>query len=189
MKIFYTYLHCKPNGDPFYVGKGSGKRGYDLKNRRNQQYKNVIEKYLKENIGIFIFPCLDEQQAHIDEIKQIAQLRSEGYELCNITNGGEGTSGVKRSLETRRKMSASKIGNKNGIGNKSRRGMKASAVAIAKMSASRKGRPAWSKGKKGILSKLYGRKQSPETCAKKSLSLMGNKNALKNRLSTTATSD
>ena len=26
MSEFYTYLHCKPNGDIFYVGKGTGRR-------------------------------------------------------------------------------------------------------------------------------------------------------------------
>ena len=26
-KQFYTYLHCKPDGTPFYVGKGHDARG------------------------------------------------------------------------------------------------------------------------------------------------------------------
>ena len=93
MKQFYTYLHCKPNGNPFYVGKGSGNRGYSLTGGRNQYYKRIIAKYGKENIGVFIFPCIDEEQAFADEIQQIFQLRREGYELCNNTNGGEGVSG------------------------------------------------------------------------------------------------
>jgi hypothetical protein len=29
MISFYTYLHLKPNGDPFYVGKGCSKRHPD----------------------------------------------------------------------------------------------------------------------------------------------------------------
>ena len=111
MTQFYTYLHCKPNGDPFYVGKGTVKRSREFKSGRNRHYKNIIAVHGKENIGVFIFPCDSEQQALGDEIQQIAQLRHEGYELCNYTDGGEGTSGYTVSPETRLKQSIAKIGN------------------------------------------------------------------------------
>lgn len=106
--VFYTYLHCKPNGHPFYVGKGGSNknRSHDLRvARRNTYHGNIVAKYGKNNIMIYVFPCDSESQALADEIQQIAQLRSEGYVLSNITAGGEGASGVHLSEKTRLKIS------------------------------------------------------------------------------------
>lgn len=101
---FYTYLHCKPDGEPFYVGKGirsTCKDNYTKRShnftKRNAYHKNIVAKYGKENIGVFVFPCESEEQAFLNEIQQIAQLRRDGYELCNLTDGGEGSSGRKGS--------------------------------------------------------------------------------------------
>ena len=94
MDQFYTYLHCKPNGDPFYVGKGRRNRARQFfDSRRSKFHMNIVRKYGVENVGVFIFPCESEEQAFADEIQQIAQLRAEGFELANFTNGGEGHSG------------------------------------------------------------------------------------------------
>lgn len=64
---FYTYLHCKPNGDPFYVGKGcdtgSGRRSHAF-GQRTKHHKNVVAKYGRDNIKVFVFPCESEAQAH-----------------------------------------------------------------------------------------------------------------------------
>jgi group I intron endonuclease len=109
-KDFYTYLHCKPNGDPFYVGKGYKSRAYEFKNNRNTHYLRTIKKYGKENILIYIFECISESQALNDEIQQISQLKQDGYELVNLTDGGEGCSGLKHSEETKQKISKAKIG-------------------------------------------------------------------------------
>lgn len=88
---FYTYLHCRPDGEPFYVGKGFGRRASNL-SRRNDHHKNIVSKYGKENIRVFIFNCESEYQALSDEVSQIAQLRLAGYVLANKTDGGEGVS-------------------------------------------------------------------------------------------------
>lgn len=116
---FYTYLHCKPNGEPFYVGKGFGKRCNQFSTRSNH-HKNIVAKYGRENISVFIFPCENEQQAFSDEVQQIAQLRSDGYKLANITNGGEGVSGLTKpvSPEQRVKLSIAMMGNKRWLGKK-----------------------------------------------------------------------
>lgn len=89
---FYTYLHCKPNMMPFYVGKGFGKRAYNLVRRRNPHHQHIVKKYGAQNILVFVFPCDSEIQALADEIQHIAQLRRDGFELCNQTNGGDGVS-------------------------------------------------------------------------------------------------
>lgn len=112
MKIFYTYLHCKPDGTPFYVGKGFGARAYNFYNR-NIYHKRIVEKYGKENIKVYVFNCDSEAQALADEVQQIAQLRAEGYELCNMSSGGDGgTTGLTLSEEHKRKISISLTGRK-----------------------------------------------------------------------------
>lgn len=135
MTQFYTYLHCKPNGDPFYVGKGLGKRSHVFTSGRNKHHQRIVAKHGRENIGVFVFPCDTEAQAHADEIQQIAQLRREGYELSNKSSGGEGgMSGVKTSPETRARMSAS-----NQL-----RGKKLSSEHRAKFSAAQQHRAPYS---------------------------------------------
>ncbi|HEX8894457.1 MAG TPA: hypothetical protein VF783_14095 [Terriglobales bacterium] len=101
-KQYYTYIHCKPDGAPFYVGKGREYRAL-LSGKRNIHHQRIVAKYGEENIGIFIFPCESEERALADEMQQIAQLRKEGYELANMTDGGEGHSGLKWTEERRKR--------------------------------------------------------------------------------------
>ena len=105
-KQFFVYFHCKPNGDPFYVGKGLMKRAYNLK-PRNQHHRNVVMKYGTDNISVCLFPCESEESAFAKEVELIAKQRSEGFELTNMTDGGEGVSGLKHSPETIAKRAAS----------------------------------------------------------------------------------
>lgn len=149
MKSYYTYLHCKLSGDPFYVGKGHGSRAFSLKKRSNH-HKRIVAKY---GILIFVFPCTSEQEALDNEIQQIAQLKYDGYELCNQTDGGEGL--VNPSLEVRERLAQAARGNTY------RRGKKCSPETCAKISAIQ-----------------TGKKQSPETCAKRSVSMIGNTSGL-----------
>ena len=111
MKQFYTYIHSRPDGTPFYIGKGCEKRSHHFY-KRNKYHNSIVAKYGKENIIVSIFYCESEEQSHKDEIQQIAQLRNEGYRLANLTDGGEGSSGLIASVETREKMSASQRGKK-----------------------------------------------------------------------------
>ena len=107
MTDFYTYIHAKPNGgDSFYVGKGCGGRSHML-TQRSQYHKRMIKKY---GVEIFVFPCESEAQALADEIQQIAQLRAEGYELVNRTDGGDGTSGYRHTPEAKDKVSRARKG-------------------------------------------------------------------------------
>lgn len=109
---FYTYLHCKPNGDPFYVGKGCGGRSHDFHNGRNQYHKNIVLKYGRKNILVYVFNCDSEDQAISDEIQQIAQLRREKIHLANLTDGGDGISGWRHTEESLAKLKAALTGKK-----------------------------------------------------------------------------
>lgn len=105
MTQFYVYLHCKPCGTPFYVGKGDRKRSRQF-TKRNFMHCNITAKYGRENISVFAFPCESEAIALSDEILTIAQLRAEGFVLANFTNGGEGTTGHVKTSEQRANLSA-----------------------------------------------------------------------------------
>lgn len=118
MKQFYVYFHCKPDGTPFYVGKGCGYRAYDLYRYCNQHYNSIVAKYGKENIKIEVQPCIDEQEAFDLEILCIQSLREDGINLCNCTDGGEGSSGYKHTDKARASMSQKRIGKKYALGNK-----------------------------------------------------------------------
>lgn len=172
--MYYTYLHCKPDGTPFYVGKGADRyvvghgtdrRSHSKKNR-SEYHKNTTAKYGWENILVYVFPCDSEAQALTDEIQQIAQLQRAGYALCNLTDGGEGCSGLVHTFETRRKLSITSAGNRNAaypcpsdraakisatltgrLGNKNWLGHKHSEETRAKMSAARVGKSVAHKGK------------------------------------------
>ena len=118
------------------------------------------------NIGVYVFPCESEAQAHADEIQQIAQLRREGYVLANMCDGGEGQSGLVKSAATRAKLSAAQAGKKRkplsathkaNIGLASV-GRKHSLASSVKMSAAQTGNKKW-----------LGKKHSAETRIKMSL--------------------
>lgn len=84
--------------------------------KRNPHHQSIVKKHGAHNIQVFIFECDTEQQAFDDEIKQIAQLRRDGYRLSNKTNGGEGAGNP--TDETRAKISAFAKGRKTRLGAK-----------------------------------------------------------------------
>lgn len=129
MKQFYVYIHKKPDGTPFYVGKGTGNRAHQF-SKRTQWHKNIVKKYGKSNIVVQITYCMNEAQAFELEKIYIKQLKAAGDNLVNLTNGGEGTSGLVRGRQTeshRRKNAAAKRGNTF------RRGSKHTPESIEKM--------------------------------------------------------
>ena len=163
MSLFYTYLHCKPDGTPFYVGKGKGKRCFRINREHNPHHQHIVKKYGKENIKVYVFECDSEEQAFADEVQQIAMLRLEGYQLTNLTDGGEGVSGHKHSEQTKVKLSISSRGRKMPPCSESRK---------AKISLA-------NKGNKNCLGKqnMLGKSHSTEAKERISASLLGNKRA------------
>lgn len=162
-KQFYTYLHCRPDGLPFYVGKGFDNRAYILATR-NRHHRNIVAKYGKENIRVFIFHCDSEEQALADEMQQIVSLRKDGYKLANMSDGGEGMSNP--SQEVRDKMS------------QSHRVENLSAETRLKLSLAGLGRANSPESIERGASKRRGRKNTLETRAKMSEKALGRKVSL-----------
>lgn len=109
---FYIYVHSKPDGIPFYVGKGSKNRAYSFVKNRNSHYKNIVNKYGVKNIIVDVYPCENESHAFEREIEIIAAIKSLGVDLSNMTRGGEGPSGFKHSEESKIKFSMQRKGKK-----------------------------------------------------------------------------
>lgn len=88
-KDFYVYLHRrKTDGKVFYVGKGTRYRAYsDL--RRSDYWKRIVAKY--GYTVEFYATGLQEWYAFELEKELIAYYGREN--LCNLTDGGEGSSG------------------------------------------------------------------------------------------------
>lgn len=149
MKQYYTYLHCKPDLTPFYVGKGSGRRSsLVVSGRRNQHHKNIVAKYGAENIVIMVFNKDSEESALRSERRLIKMFTEAGFELANKSIGGEsGSTGAhwKLSEATKVKQAAAKIGNTHGAGQHNRIGQSNSPEHRAKLSVA--GKAAWVKRK------------------------------------------
>ena len=106
---FYAYLHARPDtvntSGIFYVGKGHGKRAYEIA-RPNKHHANIVAKYGKENIQVSKIECSSEDVAFELEKGLIKCLRRMGVNLANRTDGGEGVTGYKRSEEWKKHHSA-----------------------------------------------------------------------------------
>jgi hypothetical protein len=126
--MFFVYVDCKPNGTPFYIGKGNLER-LNKKSRVNRYHTNICAKYPTWYRGLAFMG--NEQDAFLKEIELIAKYRAI---VVNRTNGGEGVSGLtpwnkglpmlphvkdglikantrrKASEETKKKMSLSRMG-------------------------------------------------------------------------------
>ena len=101
--MFYVYEHTRPDTNAiFYVGKGKGNRSNDL-NNRNNHWKNIVAKTNGFDVRK-IAQDIDEELALLCEQERIDQLKRIGVKLCNMTNGGEGTSGRVLSSESKAKI-------------------------------------------------------------------------------------
>lgn len=110
--IYYVYLYVKPDGTPFYIGKGKEDRYlYHLQEAKKSRTKdsnklkiNTIRKILKQGLEPqirFIDTDLSEEQAfELEEflIKEIGRIDLGTGTLTNLTNGGEGLSGLIRDI-------------------------------------------------------------------------------------------
>jgi hypothetical protein len=111
-KIFYVYMLSRPNGSPFYIGKGQKNRIFQHEKEAQTQalsYKlNIIRKidqsHEEIDYQILDFFANEEDcfQKEIDEILRLGRYDLKTGPLANLTDGGEGASGI--SEETKRKI-------------------------------------------------------------------------------------
>lgn len=111
--IFYVYEHWRLDRDEcFYVGKGKGNRAYLTKNR-NRHHKAICAK-LKRIGSAFeiriVASGLSEEEAFRLERERIAFWRGMGCDLTNMTDGGEGVSGLRHSQKTKELWSKQRKG-------------------------------------------------------------------------------
>ena len=90
MDIYYVYAYLRASDNsPYYIGKGKGKRAY---------HKSHNVSVLKDKSKIvFLEQNLSEEEAIQLEIKYISQYgRKDNHTgiLRNLTDGGEGASGL-----------------------------------------------------------------------------------------------
>jgi hypothetical protein len=148
-----VYLHIRNDIDEvFYVGIGSIKRAFS-KFGRNSWWKRITNKI---SYTTMIYESgLNEKKAKEIEISLIKKFREKGLNLCNLTDGGDGTLGVIVSKETRKKSSERFSGKNNPM-----YGKKNSQESIERGRLKRLGQPAWNKGKTGIYSDSQLKKMS-----------------------------
>lgn len=186
---FYVYIHTRVTDNTiFYVGKGHGKRAWNVRDR-SSYWKHIVAKH---NYNVVILQeSLTEEQAFMLEKELITDIGKDN--LCNMTNGGEGASGLVHSEESRNKMSEARKGKKHTdahkrkmsealkgrelseehckklskvmVGDTRNKGRKHSEEHRRKNSEAKKGRPAWNKGKK----------MSPESKAKQKATIARNR--------------
>lgn len=95
MDNHYVYVWYRDDdGTPFYVGQGTGRR-YKEKGfgKRNPYFMNVFNKH--GGHSEIIYSEQSQEEALDLEAKTISDLRSKGYALTNLTDGGVGTPGRK----------------------------------------------------------------------------------------------
>ncbi len=124
---FYVYMYCKPDGTPFYIGKGKEDRWeHHIKQAKKQRTTdsnklkiNTIRKILKqgqEPLIKFIDTDLSEDQAF--ELEQfmigwIGRFDLGTGTLTNMTNGGEGSVGRIVTEKERKERSIRSSGKNN----------------------------------------------------------------------------
>jgi hypothetical protein len=114
----FYYGNWKFDFEPFYIGKGQGKRAYHhdrYPQQSNGSYKdNKIRKIYLETGALHIVEFkrtnLTEHQALEVEVRLIAAIgRGRVGPLTNKTSGGEGVVGLVHSKATRKRMSQSRL--------------------------------------------------------------------------------
>jgi len=115
---FYVYKLITSNDEIIYIGKGSGNRmnkhvqiamGNSINRTKNPKLYNKIRKIINDGGFItseVVFESTSETDCLNEEVKMISKIGLDN--LCNLTIGGEGTSGYFLSEETRMKMSEAK---------------------------------------------------------------------------------
>lgn len=102
---YYTYAYLREDRTPYYVGRGKGDRAY-RRHWRSRVKGGYFEPPSKDRI-LILKKNLTEEDANKHEIYMIAIFGRKDNNtgiLRNLTNGGEGTSGVKMTEDRLMKL-------------------------------------------------------------------------------------
>ena len=146
---YCVYVHTRPDGSVFYVGKGVPSQPY-RRNGRNMTWKAEVEK-----VGNFIVKIIEsgltEEQAFAKEIELIAEFREIGVNIVNQTKGGDGCKSLVFTDEIKEKL---KIARKNQV------------PPMLGKTTSEKTKQILSEIRIGEKNPMYGKKHTEETKAK-----------------------
>lgn len=152
---FYVYILYRPDGRPFYVGKGQGNRINAHESFARNGYKarrySIIRKIWRDGGEVLkqkVFETDDEDEAYAMERDLIASIGREN--LANENDGGSWNYGYKPTDGVKAKTSRSLTGRK------------LSARWYANVQAAKIGRPRSEACKAKIREKLTGRTLPPE---------------------------
>jgi len=184
MSEFYVYVYLREDGSPYYVGKGTGNRAWKKSGRQ-------VPPPTDSSRIVIVKETLTETEAFSEEMRLITFYgrKDNGTGILrNLTDGGEGTSGYKRSQETRDKMSGEnnpmfgKFGEnhpnygRTGISHPMF-GQHHTPEARDKMSAAQSGENNPMFGRTGENSPRFRQKLSPDSIAKMIATMKRNKEA------------
>lgn len=173
-KTYYTYLWLRQDGTPYYVGKGTGKRGFVSFNHRvkcpTEHSRIIVQEQTSEAAAFSVEKFLIAYYGRLD--------MGTGC-LRNMTDGGENPPRVAWTLEMRAAARLRKLGNTI------RRGSTQSEESNRKNREAHKDfrHSAEAKKKIGDASRgnqfCLGRKDSIETKERKRIAAVGNQRARK----------
>jgi len=151
---YYTYAYLREDKTPYYIGKGTGDRGF-------RKRKTGIQPPKDKSRIILLKQNLTEEEAFMHEKYMIAIFGRKDLKsgiLRNKTNGGEGISGYRHTTKTKVKLG------------KMSSGRTLTKKHIENVSASMRGKKKTpehskniSKGKMGEKNPNYGKKTSEYT--------------------------
>lgn len=185
---FYIYVLFRENGIPFYLGKGRGNRWSAhewpcMKNTTSRKASIIRNMHSRgfEVIKTKIHENLTEHTAHEYEIALINAIgRDNKGPLVNLTDGGDGVSGLRKTPESVEKTAAAHRGKKNSSEMRDKistalRGRKFSPETIEKNAAAHRGKKYSPETREKIAKAVRGRIVSSETREKMSAWQRGRK--------------
>lgn len=172
----------------FYVGKGTGRRAWSNKSRNSRWHATVAKHGIQVEIAA---RWASEEEAFEHEKLLVSCMREIGMPLSNMTEGGEGFSGGRHSNEYRERLRVEmKDPDRQRRMAEASRGRKLSSEHVAKMrartispeqrakiAATHTGMKRSEAAKEAMRIAATGRKQSPETIAKRKATIAARKAA------------